>query len=211
MKRIIITLLFGLVLGACSKSPVSTGTAQTTSTVAGATTSTVAGSPTTKATSTTTPKPTGVYPVGTKVSVAESVSEIVSVQIGAYYPGVTDTSSSANTPSAGHIWDAVDATECAGSKGSSIGANESDFSLLLSNGSSASVSAGATGSTLSGPLGQLSEIGTNLSSLSAGQCDRGWIVFSVPSGATPTFIQYSGTTASLSSPNVVVKWAVPAA
>jgi hypothetical protein len=151
-----------------------------------------------------------VNPMGTKVVIPQTLSGITSVQVSAWYVNVTDTSQYPNTPSTGHVWDAIDATACAGSKGSSTGVNESDFSVLLSNGSSAGVSVGASGSTFAGPLASLSELGSNLSSLAPGQCDRGWVVFSIPPNVTPQYVQFSGTTASFTQPNSVVKWTVPA-
>ncbi len=147
--------------------------------------------------------------LGTKVAIPATLGGITSVQVSGWYPDVTDTSQLQQTPSAGHVWDAIDATLCAGAKGSQTGADEQDFSALLSNGSSAGVSIGASGSQFGGPLAALSELGSNLSSLSPGQCDRGWVAFSVPQGVSVTGIQFSATTAGFTTPNAVVKWAVP--
>jgi hypothetical protein len=38
--------------------------------------------------------------------------------------------------------------------------------------------------------------------------ERGWFVVSIPPDTTPTAIQFSGTTAGITTPNSVVKWAV---
>lgn len=143
------------------------------------------------------------------MSIPATYGGITSVQVSGWYPNVTDTSSYPNTPSAGRAWDAIDATLCAGPQGSQTGANETDFSALLANGSSASVSSGASGSQFGGALASLSELGSNLTSLSPGQCDRGWVVFSVPQGVAVTAVQFSATTAGLTTPNAVVKWTVP--
>ena len=149
--------------------------------------------------------------MGTKVTIPNTLSGISSVTVAAWYPGVTDTSSMQNAPSSGHVWDAIDATTCAGTKGSQTGADETDFAVLLTNGSTADVSSGASGSQFGGALASLSELGNNLTTLAPNQCTRGWVVFSVPQGTTPTYVQFSGTSAGLTTSNSNVKWTIPAA
>jgi len=184
----------------------------------------LAPSPSRPLTTTTAPVPTTTTPaphstpaplagalstLGTAVAIPTTDSGIDNVTVSAWYPGVVDASQFANTPSAGHTWDAIVATTCAGPQGSSSGPNGSDFEALLSNGSTASASTGASGSQFSGPLASLSELNANSSGLSAGQCVTGWVVLSIPPGATPVAVQFSGTSASLNASNGVVKWAIP--
>lgn len=147
------------------------------------------------------------YPLRTKVMVPVTFEGIASVEVGAFYPNVTSSSQYDASPAAGTTWAAIDATECAGTSGSSTGANSSDFSLLLSNGSTAQT-AFAEGPLKPSQLAALNSLGGANTSLAAGQCDRGWVLFSVPNGTTPTFIQFSGTTANFNQGNSVVKWPV---
>jgi len=147
------------------------------------------------------------YPLGTKVNVPVTFEGIASVEVGAFYPNVTSSGQYDTSPSAGTTWAAIDATECAGTSGSSTGANSTDFALLLSNGSTAST-AFAEGPLKPSALATLNSLGGANTSLAAGQCDRGWVLFAVPNGTTPTFVQFSGTTASLTQGNSVVKWPV---
>jgi hypothetical protein len=188
----------GLVLAGCSG-------AATTSGSAASTTSTVKAAVSGSTTPTTAAAPKGSYTVGTTVKVPVTIDGIDSATLSAVYPNVA-SSQSFETPTAGTTWYGADASECAGSKGSNTGANASDFSLLLSNGSTAQ-SAFVTG-PLTGPMSTLSELGGSNNSLAAGQCDRGFVVWTVPSGTTPTAVQFSGTTASFSQGNSVVKWPV---
>ncbi len=148
--------------------------------------------------------------MGATVKIPNTLSGVTSVLVAGWYPNVTDTSSYPNTPSAGRVWDAIDATTCAGPQGSQTGPDEMDFAVLLTNGSTADVSSGASGSQFGGALASLSELGNNLSTLAANQCTRGWVVFSVPQGTTPEYVQFSGTSASFSQSNSNVKWTIPA-
>ena len=145
------------------------------------------------------------YPLGTKVTVPVTIEGIASVEVAAFYPHVTSSSQYDTAPDAGTTWAAIDATECAGTSGSSTGANSSDFSLLLSNGSTGK-SAYASGPLKPSQLAALNSLGGANTSLAAGQCDRGWVLFTVPNGTTPTFVQFSGTTADFNQGNSVVKW-----
>ncbi len=183
-----------LALAACSSDATTSGQAVTTTT---AKTASSSGS-----TTTTAPTPKGVYPLGTTVKVPVTFDGIDSVLVTAVYPNAT-SESQFDTPDAGTTYFAADATECAGPKGSNTGAHSNDFSLLLSNGSTAQTS------FIEGPLTQaptLNQLGGSNNSLAAGQCDRGYIVWEVPTGTTPTYVQFSGTTASLTQGNTVVKW-----
>lgn len=145
------------------------------------------------------------YPLGTKVTVPVTLEGIASVEVGAFYPTVTSSSQYDTSPGAGTTWAAIDATECAGTSGSSTGASSGDFSLLLSNGSTAET-AFASGPLKPSQLTALNSLGGSNTSLAAGQCDRGWVLFTVPNGTTPTFVQFSGTTADFNQGNSVVKW-----
>lgn len=205
---VIIGVVLALVLGSSKRSATSAASRPSsgvnpTPTVAPTTPSTAA--PTT----TTSPPANALNPIGTAVSIPNTVSGIDKVTVSAWYPGVVDTSQFPNTPSAGHTWDAIVATTCAGPSGSSTGPAESDFEALLSNGSTASASYSAGGSQFGGPLASLSELNPNDNALAPGQCVTGWVVLSIPPNATPVAIQFSGTTASFSAPNSVVKWSVP--
>jgi len=201
-------------LAACSGGAVSAGkVVGTTTTTSGSlppSTTPATAAPTTT-TTTAAPSAQGLNPIGTTVSIPNTVSGIDKVTVSAWYPGVADTSQYPNTPSAGHTWDAIVATACAGSEGSSTGPDESDFEALLSNGSTASASYSASGSQFAGPLASISELNPNSAAMSPGQCVTGWVVLSIPPGATPTAVQFAGTSASFSSPNSVVKWGVPGA
>jgi hypothetical protein len=145
------------------------------------------------------------YGLGTKVNVPVTIEGIASVEVAAFFANVTSSSQYDASPGPGTTWAAIDATECAGTSGSSTGANSSDFSLLLSNGSTGK-SAYASGPLKPSQLAALNSLGGANTSLAAGQCDRGWVLFTVPNGTTPTFVQFSGTTASLNQGNSVVKW-----
>lgn len=147
------------------------------------------------------------YVLGTKVTVPQTIGGIVSVTVYGFYPNVQSTQPDVDTPPAGDTYAAIDAEECAGSGGSSMGANESDFTVLLSNGSTANQDTLA-GSPNVSQLSAESELGSSNASLAAGQCDRGWIVFDIPKAVTPTFVQFSGTTASFTQGNSVVKWSI---
>ncbi len=78
------------------------------------------------------------YPLGTKVTVPVTFEGIAAVEVQAFYANVTSSGQYDTSPDAGTTWAAIDATECAGTAGSSTGANSTDFALLLSNGSTAS-------------------------------------------------------------------------
>lgn len=196
-------------VAACTTPTVTSGKAVTTTAPSSAST-TAQSSAVTNSTAppTSAPPSNSLNPLGTPVSIPNTLSGIDKVTVAAWYPGVADSGQYTNTPAAGHTWDAIDATACAGSKGSSTGPTESDFSVLLNNGSTAPVSNNASGSTFAGPLASLSELGASSSGLSPGQCERGWVVFSIPPGTTPTAIEFSGTSAGLTTANSVVKWAV---
>lgn len=153
------------------------------------------------------PKAPSSYPLGTKVNVPVTFEGIASVEVAAFYTKVTSSGQYDISPDPGTTWAAIDATECAGTGGSSTGANSGDFSLLLSNGSTATT-AFAEGPLRPSQLAQLNSLGGANTSLAPGQCDRGWVLFSVPNGTTPTFVQFSGTTAALDQGNSVVKWPV---
>jgi len=211
MKRSVVGFvlaLCGFGLAACTAATVTSGSTVTSTTTAGATPKATAATKATAAPSQSTVTAKALNPLGTTVSIPNTLFGIDKVTVAAWYPGVTDTGTFSNTPAPGHTWDAIDATACAGPKGSSTGPNESDFSVLLNNGSVAPVSTSAGGSTFAGPLASLSELGNSSSGMTAGQCQRGWVVFSIPPGTTPTAVEFSGTSAGLTTPNSVVKWAV---
>lgn len=204
MRRIIVISLFiasAAGLGACTSTSVTSGKASPPTSSASAKAS--------GASATTKPAGAALNPLGTTVTIPNTLSGIDKVTVSAWYPNVTDTSQYPSTPSAGHVWDAIVATTCAGPKGAGTGPDAQDFTVLLSNGSTASTSTGASTAQFGGPLASLSELGGNLSGLTAGQCVRGWVVFSVPTGTAPTAIEFSGTSASFTAPNSVVKWALP--
>jgi len=196
-------------LAACSTSSVTSG--QASSATSASSKSSPQSSSAKKNGSSTTEQPANkLYPLGTTVTIPNTFSGIKKVTVSAFYPNVKDSSSYPVHPPAGHVWDAIVATTCAGSKGASSGPDEEDFSALLNNDSTAQISFTASAARFSGPLASLSELGSSMSGLTAGQCVTGWIVFSVPSSTTPTAIEFSGTSASFSKPNSVVKWALPA-
>jgi hypothetical protein len=194
-------------LAACSSSSVTTGQASSSTSGSSKTSSkpsTTGGAASSKKSG------SGLNPLGTTVTIPNTLSGIDKVTVSAFYPNVTDTSSYPVTPPAGHVWDAIVATTCAGPQGSSTGPNEEDFSLLLNNGSTASVSTTASAAQFGGALSSLSELGSSLSGLTPGQCVTGWIAFTVPTTTTPTAVEFSGTSASFTQPDSVVKWALPA-
>jgi hypothetical protein len=114
--RIAVVVLAGIGLTACSDAATTSGSAVTTTTTTAPapTATTAAAAPTT----TTAPKPTGVYPLGTTVKVPVTIDGIASALVTAVYPNAT-SQSQFDTPDAGTTYFAADATECAGSKGSS--------------------------------------------------------------------------------------------
>jgi hypothetical protein len=191
---IVVTAGCAATMTACSVSepPVATGQASTSNPASGASASA---------------KTPSSYPMGTKVDVPVTIEGIASVEVAAFYPHVASFSQYDTSPNAGTSWSAIDATECAGTSGSSTGANGSDFSLLLSNGSTAP-QAFAEGPIGPSQLATLNSLGGSNTSLAAGQCDRGWVLFAVPIGTTPTFVQFSGSTANFNQGNSVVKWPV---
>lgn len=193
--QMLMVLATGGLLAACSGG-VTGGHAVTSATTGAASAST---------TTTTTAKSSGVYAIGAKVAVPETIDGIVSVQVNAYQPNVVSSQSDIESPDPGTSWSAIDVTTCAGSKGSDTGPDTSDFNLNLSNGST------GQDAPVDGPLTlwpQLSSL-DSVNSLSSGQCVRGFVAFTVPNGVTPTTIQFSGTTDSLGA-NSVIKWTIPA-
>ena len=158
---------------------------------------------------TTTAAPNGVYSMGTVVSVPINVNGINKAATYGFYPNVTTDHPNVDKPPSGDTYGAVDAGECAGPSGASNGVDPSDFSVLLSNGSTAQ-SDTVVGNMTIRPIASESQLGSSTSSLSAGQCQRGWIIFDMPQGVTPTYVEFVGTTASITSSNSVAKWTIPA-
>ena len=158
---------------------------------------------------TTTAAPNGVYSMGAVVSVPMNVNGINKAATYGFYPNVTTDHPDVDKPPSGDTYGAVDAGECAGPNGASNGVDPSDFSVLLSNGSTAQ-SDTVVGNMTIQPIASESQLGSSTSSLSAGQCQRGWIIFDMPHGATPTYVEFVGTTASITSSNSVAKWTIPA-
>jgi hypothetical protein len=154
-------------------------------------------------------KPKGVYALGAQVSVPLTIDGIDSAQVFGFYSNVSSTQPDIDSPPSGDTYGAVDAQECAGSGGAGTGADESDFTVLLSNGSTANQDTLAGDPAVS-PLSSESELGSANAGLSAGGCSRGWIVYDIPNGVTPTYVQFTGTTAAFSQGNSVVKWTIPA-
>jgi hypothetical protein len=208
-KGAVLSLCFACAtsLAACSSSSVTAGKASPSTSGPSKTSSK---SSTTGSGSSSTKSGSDLNPLGTTVTIPNTVSGIDKVTVSAFYPNVTDTSSYPVTPPAGHVWDAIVATTCAGPKGSSNGPDEEDFSLLLNNGSTASVSITAGAARFGGPLSSLTELGSSMSGLTPGQCVTGWIAFTVPTTTAPTAVEFSGTSASFTQPDSVVKWALPA-
>ena len=164
---------------------------------------------TTTTTPTTTAAPNGVYSMGTVVSVPINVNGINKAATYGFYPNVTTDHPNVDKPPSGDTYGAVDAGECAGPSGASNGVDPSDFSVLLSNGSTAQ-SDTVVGNITIRPIASESQLGSSTSGLSAGQCQRGWIIFDMPQGVTPTYVEFVGTTASITSSNSVAKWTIPA-
>jgi hypothetical protein len=158
---------------------------------------------------TTTAAPNGVYSMGTVVSVPINVNGINKAATYGFYPNVTTDHPNVDKPPSGDTYGAVDAGECAGPSGASNGVDPSDFSVLLSNGSTAQ-SDTVVGNMTIRPIASESQLGSSTSGLSAGQCQRGWIIFDMPQGVTPTYVEFVGTTASITSSNSVAKWTIPA-
>ena len=158
---------------------------------------------------TTTAAPNGVYSMGTVVSVPINVNGINKAVAYGFYPNVTTDHPNVDKPPSGDTYGAVAAGECAGPSGASNGVDPSDFSVLLSNGSTAQ-SDTVVGKMTIRPIASESQLGSSTSSLSAGQCQRGWIIFDMPQGVTPTYVEFVGTTASITSSNSVAKWTIPA-
>jgi len=158
---------------------------------------------------TTTAAPNGVYSMGTVVSVPINVNGINKAATYGFYPNVTTDHPNVDKPPSGDTYGAVDAGECAGPSGASNGVDPSDFSVLLSNGSTAQ-SDTVVGNMTIRPIASESQLGSSTSGVSAGQCQRGWIIFDMPKGVTPTYVEFVGTTASITSGNSVAKWTIPA-
>jgi len=158
---------------------------------------------------TATAAPNGVYSMGTVVSVPINVNGIDKAATYGFYPNVTTDHPNVDKPPSGDSYGAVDAGECAGPSGASNGVDPSDFSVLLSNGSTAQ-SDTVVGKMTIRPIASESQLGSSTSGLSAGQCQRGWIIFDMPQGVTPTYVEFVGTTASITSSNSVAKWTIPA-
>jgi hypothetical protein len=164
---------------------------------------------TTTTASTATAAPNGVYSMGTVVSVPLNVNGINKAATYGFYPNVTTDHPNVDKPPSGDTYGAVAAGECAGPSGASNGVDPSDFSVLLSNGSTAQ-SDTVVGKMTIRPIASESQLGSSTSGLSAGQCQRGWIIFDMPQGVTPTYVEFVGTTASITSSNSVAKWTIPA-
>ena len=147
--------------------------------------------------------------MGTVVSVPVNVNGINKAATYGFYPNVTTDHPNVDKPPSGDTYGAVDAGECAGPSGASNGVDPSDFSVLLSNGSTAQ-SDTVVGKMTIRPIASESQLGSSTSGLSAGQCQRGWIIFDMPQGVTPTYVEFVGTTASITSSNSVAKWTIPA-
>lgn len=212
LKSIGAFALIALVATGCSTKGVSVGTAVTTTSSSAATSGTPGGTtPTTAAAPTTTAASSGsngTYAMGQTVTIPTTVNGIVSATIYGFYPNVRSTQPNVDHPPSGDTYAAIDAKECAGSSGASTGADESDFTILLSSGSTAGTPDGLVGNPAVSPLSSKSQLGSSGDGLSAGQCDRGWVVFDMPAGVTPTAVEFTGTTASLTSPNAVAKWTI---
>jgi hypothetical protein len=204
-KTLLTTVLVIVAVGAaaCTKSPsVGTGSGVTP-------TSAASGSSSTSGATSTTQTNKGVYSMGTTVTVPATVDGIVSATIFGFYPNVSSTQPDVDQPPAGKTYGAIDAQECAGSNGSNTGADETDFTILLSNGSTAGDPDTLAGNPTVAPLSSESELSSGSQSLAAGQCDRGWVVFDIPNGVTPTYVQFTGTTAGFTQGNTVAKWTIP--
>lgn len=134
----------------------------------------------------------GVHSMGATVTTPATVDGIVSATVYGFYPDISSTDPEDDQPPPGKTYGAIDAEECASATGSNTGADETDFTIVLSDGSSV-----GEPDTLDGdptPLASESELGSSSQPLPAGQCDRGWIVFDIPDGTTPTYVEFDGTT-----------------
>ncbi len=191
--------LVGIALAACATSPKITSGQAATTTSAAPRASTEKGGKTT-----TTVVHNGIYPVGTTVTVPQEASGIATVLVSAVYPNAISTNQH-DAPDPGTSYYVADATVCASSTGTNTGANPEAFSLLLSDGSTAPQ--GMASGPFSGPLSSLSQLGSN-HSLAPGQCDRGWLLWDVPSGTTPNYVEFSGASGGSTTPDSVVKWPV---
>ncbi len=147
--------------------------------------------------------------MGTVVSVPINVNGIDKAGVYGFYPNVTTNQPNVDKPPSGDTYGAVDAGECAGPSGASSGADPSDFSVLLSNGSTAQQDT-VVGHMTIRPIASEAQLGSSTSGMSAGQCQRGWVIFDMPQGLTPTYVEFIGTTASITSSTPVAKWTIPA-
>ncbi len=150
----------------------------------------------------------GVYAMGTKVNIPSTLGGVDSVTVFGYYSNVESNQPTFDQPPSGDSYGAIDAEVCAGSAGSSTGANPYDFTVLLSNGSSAQIDA-LVGTPTVSPLASESALGQNFQGLSPGQCTRGFVVFDIPAGTSATYVQFTGTSANFSGSSVI-KWTMPA-
>jgi hypothetical protein len=204
--------LIALVATGCSTTGVSGGTAATTTSTSAATSGTIAGTtPTTASAPTTTATSSGTngtYAMGQTATIPVTVNGITSATIYAFYPNIRSTQPNVDRPPSGDTYAAIDAKECAGSSGAPTGADESDFTILLSSGSTAGTPDGLVGNPAVSSLSSESGLGSGGEGLSAGQCDRGWVVFDMPGGVTPTAVEFTGSTASLTSTSAVAKWTI---
>ena len=145
--------------------------------------------------------------MGTKVKIPITLDGIDTVTAFGYYPNITTNQPDIDSPPSGDAYAAVDVQECAGTGGASTGANPYDFSVLLSNGSTAKTGF-IVGTPTVAPLSSESGLGSSNGGLSQGQCDRGWIVYDIPNGTTATYVEMTGTSASFSANDSVVKWKI---
>jgi len=144
------------------------------------------------ATSTAPPTTSAVQALGTTVTMPRSRSGVGTALVGAVYPNAT-SSVAWQKPANGTTWFAADVTLCAGTKGSRAGLGPRGFSLVLDDGSTAKV-ANSSG-PLTGPLATLNPL-LATTSLAPRQCERGWVMWSVPTGKTASYVQFSTGTSS---------------
>ncbi|MBV8461717.1 MAG: hypothetical protein JO368_00380 [Acidimicrobiales bacterium] len=148
-----------------------------------------------------------IYAMGQTVYNPPTADGVVSATVYGFYPNIQSTEPGVDHPPGGKTYGAIDVRECAGSSGAPTGANESDFTVLLSNGSTAGVPDSLVGNPSVSRLASEAQLGSNSQSLSAGKCARGWVVFDIPTGSTPAYVAFSGTSGSLTA-SAPPKWTI---
>ncbi len=149
----------------------------------------------------------GSVAMGAKInSTADDVSNgfvIGSATVYGYYANVTSSNSADDPPPSGDTYGVIDVRECGDSNGPS--SVQPDFLIGFTNGKKSSAPIGLQGPLSVASLSSESNLGSATYLISTGHCDRGWVVFDVPKGDTPSYVALTWE-----SSQPLGKWAIPA-